>query len=229
MVLRRQVLIGVAIAGGISMLIIVPWFYRRSRRPLTEGVWFEMVRALADRAQVDVRRVVLYDTPVANAAATPLRSVVLTAGLIEKLEPDEVRAVVAHEVAHLKRRDPQALLLRSSIVVWIVWGIFWAAGKALEPHLGPDYRILVQHPIFFIIPANLLVLLVTGRDRRKRELAADRLAAEWIGDPELVARALTRLHTLAAVPGRLKRGDEAISTHPSLAYRLEALRQTHVG
>ena len=66
--------------------------------------------------------------------------------------------------------------------------------------------------------------LISGRGQRTREREADALAVEWTGDPELVIRALTKLHTLAGTPGRLKPSDEFLSSHPSLAHRIEAIR-----
>lgn len=75
-----------------------------------------------------------------------------------------------------------------------------------------------------VILNGLPIMLITGFGTRKRELEADALAVQWTGDPELVIRALTKLHTLNASPHRLKPGDELVSSHPSLVNRIKAIR-----
>jgi Zn-dependent protease with chaperone function len=68
-------------------------------------------------------------------------------------------------------------------------------------------------------------MLAGGRGRRKREEEADLFAVERTGDSELVIRALTKLHTFNSMPHALKPSDEALSAHPSLAHRIEAIRK----
>jgi Zn-dependent protease with chaperone function len=83
---------------------------------------------------------------------------------------------------------------------------------------------LLRSPIFTVFLMPPLVNLPAGRGRRKRE-EADRFAMELTGDPELVIRMLTPIHTLSAQRHQLKRSDEAISTHPSLVHRIQAIRR----
>ncbi|GEM_PF-4412765 len=51
---------------------------------------------------------------------------------------------------------------------------------------------------------------------------------QWTGDPELVIRSLTRIHTLNTSLHRLKLSDEVLQNYPSLEHRLEAIRSCAV-
>lgn len=112
---------GVAVAGGAALLaagpvLLDPIFNRFT--PLPEGELRRDVLALADEAGVEVRQVYEADasrrTTAANAYVTGLgasRRVVLFDTLIERFAPEEVRLVVAHELAHVRHRDvPRGLL-----------------------------------------------------------------------------------------------------------------------
>ena len=48
-------------------------------------------------------------------------------------------------------------------------------------------------PFLFLVVCNLLMALLLGPLRRQQEREADRYAVEWIGDPELVIRTLTKM------------------------------------
>ena len=80
-------------------------------------------------------------------------------------------------------------------------------------------------PFLFVVVSNLLIALLLGPLRRRREREADRFAVQWIGDPELVIRALTKVSQGIGNPARLKRSDEALSSHPSLQNRIDAIRR----
>jgi STE24 endopeptidase len=117
---------GVALAGGAAMLaagpvLLDPIFNRFT--PLPEGELRRDVLALADDAGVEVRQVYEADasrrTTAANAYVTGLgasRRVVLFDTLIERFAPEEVRLVVAHELAHVRHRDVVRGLLYLALV-----------------------------------------------------------------------------------------------------------------
>lgn len=222
-----QKYIGLPLLGlsAISILFVQYLAFRATRTVLTEGPWHDMVRELAAQAGVKVKRVVLVKSPVLNAYASIFGTVGLTTALVRKLEAEEIKAVVAHELGHIKSGHPRRTLMVTLLTFTAIWGLWWGAQWFLEQRLPSPTARMLNNPVLFIVLANLLVLLLTGRGRRRREEEADRFAVEWTGDPKLVIRSLTRLHTLNASPHRLKPSDEAISTHPSLAHRIEAIRR----
>ena len=225
----RLSLLGLGIVGWIAMSI---WMRRLAkaggvggRQPLTEGVWYEMVQEMAAHAGVSVRQVVLITSSVPNAFASVFRTVGLTTGLVEKLEPEEVRAVIAHEIGHLKARHPHRTFA-GTVILFVLILVGWEWLRSLmASRLSDRAGDVFNFPFLFVVVSNLLIALLLGPIRRRREREADRYAVQWTGDPELVIRALTKVSQGIGNPARLKRSDEALSSHPSLQNRIDAIRR----
>lgn len=83
---------------------------------------------------------------------------------------------------------------------------------------------MITGPFVVIAILPFLRGLLLGKGSRKREIEADRFAVAVIKDPELVVRALTKMHTINESPHRMRTTDEVLSTHPSLVHRVEAIR-----
>jgi heat shock protein HtpX len=157
-----------------------------------------IARDLAARAQIPVPR--LYVTPgeQGNAFATGRdpehAAVAVTEGLLTRLHPDDVRAVMAHEFAHIRNRD----ILVSSIAAMVA-GAISAATSILQLSFlfgGSDDE---ESPLgtFGAIAAMILApigaLLLQLAVSRQREYLADATAAEMLGDGRPLAGALQRL------------------------------------
>lgn len=85
---------------------------------------------------------------------------------------------------------------------------------------------MLNSPMFSIFLLPILQNLFLGKTRRRAEEAADQFAVDaFHGDGEFVIQTLTKLHTLNASPHQLKPSDEIMSTHPSLANRVAAIRR----
>jgi Zn-dependent protease with chaperone function len=222
----------------LGLLVLLPvgtivgtWLQlRASRRPLPPGdPVYELVHEVAAAAGVRVRHVARVLSPVPNAYATLLGTVGLSAGLLRSLEPDEIRAVVAHEIGHLRCGHVRRGFLLGALFTVLVCAAWWFGTGWFEGRVSRGTFALLRSPFATIFLMPILRGLILGRGQRKREEEADRFAVEVTGDPELVIRALTRIHTLAAAPHRLKPSDEAISTHPALVHRIEAIRRLRPG
>lgn len=175
---------------------------------LTEGELRDRIFALAARAGVSLKQIYLLPAlkvRLANALAAVGNIVLLTDYLLENLSRREVDAVVAHELAHLKRRHPLLLVVVAAalIMVPMMWGPAW---RGVAVPLGPLLAILV-------------VLLAS----RRFERSADVLAARLTGDPEALITALVKLASLNLLPVHWGKLDEALLTHPSARRRAEAL------
>jgi Zn-dependent protease with chaperone function len=225
----RLSLLVLGVVGWIAMSI---WMRRLAkaggvggRQTLTEGVWYEMVQEMAAHAGVSVRQVVLITLSVPNAFASIFRTVGLTTGLVEKLEPEEVRAVIAHEIGHLKARHPHRTFA-GTVVLFVLILVGWEWLRSLiASRLSDRAGDVFNFPFLFVVVSNILIALLLGPLRRRREREADRFAVQWIGDSELVIRALTKVSQSIGNPARLKRSDEALSSHPSLQNRIDAIRR----
>jgi heat shock protein HtpX len=156
--------------------------------------------------------------------------VVLTRSLRELLSPEELEAVLAHELAHIANRDA---------FVMTVATVPGAVGAELTYSQGYGGYVW-----FFLWPIGALLLgwstLLTGALSRYRELVADRGSALLTGTPERLMSALQKLSAgISRIPSedlRLAPGFEALfivptrrrrfalfADHPPLAHRLDAL------
>lgn len=187
----------------------------RSRRTIvlephsvTRGALRDRLFALAESAGVKLRQ--LYVLPMkrmrlANAFAVSGNVVMVTDLLLARLSRAEVDAVMAHEIAHLKRGDPRKLLLARlglGVVPFVIltpFGLSWAVLGLFAGSLG----------------ANAI--------SRRIERATDREALRLGADPASLVSGLARLARLSHVPLRWSRWSGFFLTHPSIEERARLL------
>jgi heat shock protein HtpX len=210
-----------------------------------------MVDRLVAMADLPKPRVAVARTPMPNAFATgrnPKNAVVaVTTGLLERLNSQEVGAVLAHELTHIKNRDVMVITLASflSTVAFFImrFSMFFGLGYGY----GRRDRNSGQ-AMMLVYLASLLVWLISffliRALSRYREYAADRGAAIITGAPSHLASALIKISgTMRRIPQEdMRRAEgmnaffivpairgssimELFSTHPSLEHRLERLRR----
>src|SRR3954466_14126705 len=198
-----------------------------------------IVHNLAARAGLPPPRVYLVDSPHPNAFATgrdPAHAAVAaTTGLLAALSREEVAAVMAHELGHVRNRDTLVMTMTATIAGAISmlanFGFFFRGGERSNP----------LAMIAAILLAPFAAMLVQLAISRTREYGADRAGAEICGDPRALASALAKLHDGAAripspvaaripaaaslyiVPSNGGR-DSLFSTHPDTANRIAALQ-----
>lgn len=176
---------------------------------VTAGEMRDRIVALAARAGISVRQ--LYVMPrsrerLANAFASNQGAVLVTDYLLAHLGRDEVDAVMAHELAHLRRRDPQrlaaALLGVSllSVAAWYLTGSVPATGAAFAAGAAAFFAFC-----------------------RRLEYGADAGALQLGARADALVSGLVRVARLNHVPPRWGRGLEWTLTHPSLERRARAL------
>ena len=154
--------------------------------------------ALADRAGMVSPRLFISPDDQPNAVATGRNErtaiVCVTAGLLSALDRDELRRVVAHEVAHVKHRD----ILIGSIAAAVATGISILANLAMFTTMFGGGSDDEDSPNPFVLMAAALVApmaaaLVQMALSRSREFDADRLGSELLGDLRPLASALVKL------------------------------------
>jgi heat shock protein HtpX len=246
---------GIQIAGvflGIALVMnfVAYWFSDKialksaRAKPLSEqeapGL-YQMVRELTTRAEIPMPSLHMIPSDQPNAFATGRNpkhaAVAVTAGITKLLSEDELRGVIAHELAHIKNRDILTQSVASAIgamITYMAYMFMWFGGDDESPlSLVASLAMVILAPI----AATLIQLAVS----RQREYAADATGAEVCGNPESLASALLRLEEGAqAMPMQVNQATEPLyivkpfrsggiaglfSTHPPIAERVRRLRQ----
>ena len=175
---------------------------------------YNMVEALAQKAQMPMPRVYIIDDPAPNAFATGRNpehaAVAATTGILRLLSAREMRGVMAHELAHVAHRD----ILISTISATMAGAISALANFAMF-FGGRDSEGRPSNPVVSIlvmILAPLAASLIQMAISRAREFEADRGGAEMSGDPLALASALEKIdHYARGIPF------EAAERHPETA------------
>lgn len=149
----------------------------------------KMVEELAKKAGIPKPRVGIAKTRLPNAFAFGRvwdSRVCVTEGIMDLLDNKELRAVLGHEIAHIKNRDVLVITL-ISVIPTIAWYIAWNTMFAGNRERGNAAIGVAAFGIYFL--TNLLVLYAS----RIREYYADRGSVKFGNDPHLLASALYKL------------------------------------
>ena len=227
-------LAGYALLALIAPILLVPLFYRLT--PLPDGPLRAKLLALAGRVGVPVTGVYVVDqsrkSRTANAAVTGLgrtRRILLFDTLIEQFAPDEIEAVLAHELAHQLHGDiRRGLLVQGALTL----ATFWIADGALRlgvAWLGLDGPAdIAGLPLLGLIVTlvSLAALPLANGWSRHVEWLADRFALQTIPDPQSFVRSMERLAGLNLAerdPHPLE--EFFLYSHPSIGRRVAYARQ----
>ena len=197
------------------------------------------------------------ETPALNAFATGLHagqySVTVTRGLLESLDKDEVEAVLAHELTHIRNRDVRLLVIS---VIFV--GVFSFVGEMMFRALRSGARlsssgsssrsnnrsggggggaaiIAIAVAVLIIFVAYALAVVIRVALSRKREYLADAGAVELTKNPDAMISALQKISGNAEVEGPPAEVREMFienphsdfaslfATHPPIEKRIAAL------
>ncbi len=157
--------------------------------------YFQIMEDLSRRAEVPMPRLYVAPNPQPNAFATGRNpknaAICINEGIISALTWDELRGVLAHELAHVKNRD----ILTGSIAAAIGTAISFVANMAMFFGGGgdDDDRPNPLAAIAMMMLAPMAAGVIQMAVSRSREYEADRAAARMIGDGEPLARALEKI------------------------------------
>lgn len=210
-----------------------------------------IVERLAGRAGMPMPKVFIIDSDQPNAFATGRSpehaSVAATTGLLDRLSPEEVEGVMAHELAHVANRDTLIMTITATFAgaIGMLANMFAFSslfgGNRDEEEGGNGLGAIGG--ILMMVLAPLAASLVQMAISRTREYAADAEGARICGNPLWLANALERLEQAAhAIPNMQAErnpatahlfivnplsgqgADNLFSTHPSMTNRVAALR-----
>jgi heat shock protein HtpX len=202
------------------------------------------LHALVDRicamADMEKPRVGIADSDVPNAFATgrsPNRSViVVTTGLLKRLDQEELEGVLAHELSHVAHRDVTVMAVASFTAIvagFMARSVMWSSmGRNRDQNTAVMFLVITLVSVVVYALSYVLMRALS----RYRELGADRGAALLTGRPSALARALQKISgDMAAIPTRDLRQMEPVSSFafaPAFAGRghgfsLESIMATH--
>ncbi|HYH48094.1 MAG TPA: zinc metalloprotease HtpX [Acidimicrobiia bacterium] len=215
-----------------------------------------IVDRLCALADMPKPRVAIADSDVPNAFATgrsPKDAVVCaTTGIMRRLEPAELEAVLAHELSHVAHRDVAVMTIAGFLGVvagFITRSMFWFGPGMTGGHRDNDREnnAFLQWVVILVVSIVVYTIsfILTRALSRYRELSADRGAAVITGSPSTLASALVKVTgAMGRIPTRDLRAAEAFnafffspaaapgfsisslfSTHPTLERRLEQLAE----
>jgi heat shock protein HtpX len=209
----------------------------------------QMIEKLCREADLPKPKVAIMQSPVPNAFATgrnPKHAVVAcTDSIMRLLKKDELEAVLAHELSHVKNRDILTMtvasfiaMIASIIMQNFLWGAMFGRRSNSEGAGAWIIAGLVAMVVYFV--ANLLIMALS----RYREFAADRGSGYITKNPRALISALGKISgRMEAVPVEAKAkvqganaffiipalsGNaimELFSTHPALEKRIANLEQ----
>lgn len=166
----------------------------------THGWIYEVVEDLARNMHLPMPKLWIINTAMANAFATGRNpqhaSVAVTTGILDILDRDELRGVLAHELSHVKNRD----ILVSTIAATMATAIGYLASMLQHVAFWDSVRGENRksgNPIAMFVVALLMPLAATIIQlaiSRSREYLADETGAHACHDPLALASALEKLH-----------------------------------
>ena len=213
----------------------------------------DMIERLAAMADLRKPRVAIIESDVPNAFATGRNqkhsAVAVTTGLWNRLEPEEIEGVLAHELSHIANRDVLVMTVASffAMLAGLLtrWGLYSGmfggfGGNRDNNNSVPVWLIVVVVSIVTYFLSQILILAIS----RYREFAADRGSALITGAPEHLMSALQKISSeMFRIPQRdlrevesmnaffivptnwRKKTSELFMTHPPLEKRLAALSE----
>ena len=242
-------LIGVAFAGGSYWFSDTLAIKAARAQPVTRDQvpdLYDMVQDLTRRAGMPMPRLYVSPERQPNAFATGRNehhaAVCCTQGILQVLEPDELRGVLAHELSHVRNHD----ILISSVAAAVALGIMFVARIAMFGAIfggGRSRDGNVFGLLAMMILAPIAAMFVQMALSRSREYQADASGAHLLNDGEPLARALEKIEAYAKqVPMNVNPAEATVyiinpltgrrvsyaglfSTHPPTAERIARLRQ----
>jgi heat shock protein HtpX len=213
-----------------------------------EPVFYDLLENLCISRGLTMPAARIIEADGMNAFASGLRegrfSVTVTRGLLDNLDRDELEAVLAHELTHIRNRDVRTMVIASifagiiTLVCQIIFrSIWWSGGR-----IGRDRGRGGNNMVFWLVAmaaaavGYALALVIRMALSRSREYVADAGSVELTKNPDAMISALQKVsgHTHLDAPDSMRAmflEDDGggvfglFATHPPIAKRIAALQQ----
>ncbi len=216
---------------------------QRITQPRThaEMLVYETVQKIANRLGISTPEVWIYDSPDPNAFATgPSKNnsmVAVSTGLLNNLNENEVRAVLAHEMGHVYNGD----MFTTTVLAGLMNTFVYFISRMVYRHVAERSEMLAIGVYFFLqIVLSILAMIPISWWSRRREFSADRFAANTVGKAHMISalQSIDRwvnqvqyqyqtedaLATMK-ISGQTRSFMQVFSTHPPIEDRVAALQK----
>ena len=224
----------------LAPVILFPIFYKFE--PLNDEELKRRLIMLGQRAGTQVRGVYRWrlseKSKKANAALTGLgntRRIILADTLLDNYTPDEIEAVLAHELGHhVHRHILKSILVQAAITFVGFWAANLTLHYAVDHHMFEELSDFANLPLLALVSVVLSFLLMPALNAYSRynERQADRYAFESIATIDPFVTSMNKLAEQNLAERTPSRWVEwFFHSHPSISRRLaaaEAWRQTQV-
>jgi heat shock protein HtpX len=227
LIYAKSVVLALLIGGGLlaaqyfgSDKIAMASMRAREVSPEEAPQLHGIVDRLCALADMPKPRVAMSNTSVPNAFATGRNEqhavVCVTTGLMQRLDENEIEAVLAHELSHIAHRDVMVMtiagflgMVAGLVLRFAYYSSLFGGGRRREEQGVPVILVIMVGSVV----VYAISFLLTRALSRYRELSADRAAAVLTGRPSTLASALTKVSgQMASIPTRDLRAAEPVSS-----------------
>jgi len=219
------------VMAQLAPVLLFPIFYKFE--PLDDEELRRRLVVLSERAGTRVRGVYRWrlseKSKKANAALTGLgatRRIILADTLLDNYTPDEIEAVLAHELGHqVHRHILKSIFVQAAITFVGFFAANWALHYAVDQHMFEELSDFANLPLLALVSVVLSFLLMPALNAYSRfnERQADRYAFESIATIEPFISSMNKLadqNLAERTPAKWV--EWFFHSHPSISKRLEA-------
>src|SRR5205807_3315837 len=219
------------VLAQLAPVLLFPIFYKFE--PLDNEELRRRLVVLSEHAGTHVRGIYRWKlsekSKKANAALTGLgatRRIILADTLLDNYAPEEIEAVLAHELGHhVHRHILKSIVVQAGITLFGFWAANWTLHYALDQHMFEELSDFANLPLLALVSVVLSLVLMPTLNAYSRfnERQADRYAFESIASIEPFVSSMNKLaeqNLAERVPSRWV--EWFFHSHPSISRRLAA-------
>jgi STE24 endopeptidase len=222
------------VLAQLAPVVLFPIFYKFE--PLDNEDLRRRLVVLSERAGTRVRGVYRWKlsekSKKANAALTGLgatRRIILADTLLDNYTPEEIEAVLAHELGHhVHRHILKSILVQAVITLFGFWAANWTLHYAVDQHMFEELSDFANLPLLALVSVVLSFLLMPALNAFSRfnERQADRYAFESIASVEPFISSMNKLAEQNLAERTPSRWVEwFFHSHPAISRRLAAAKE----
>jgi len=222
------------VMAQLAPVVLFPIFYKFE--PLHDEDLRRRLVVLSERAGTRVRGVYRWKlsekSKKANAALTGLgatRRIILADTLLDNYTPDEIEAVLAHELGHhVHRHILKSIFVQAAITLFGFWAANWVLHYAVDQHMFEELSDFANLPLLALVSVVLSFLLMPALNAYSRfnERQADRYAFESISSVDPFITSMNKLAEQNLAERTPSKWVEwFFHSHPAISRRLAAAKE----